>query len=127
MRTEHKPDLSKLTIKEEIAHNKKMRKENYYEQFGKKGETLEIFDNEIVELRDKLKHFENRRKEFLDDFVKDNSNYVIGQQLSDTVKIIDVAWSDSSSQIVLIIFNDHYGNNHTILESEVEQYLKQLL
>ena len=102
-----------------------MRKEKYYEQFGKKGTTLEIFDNEIGELKDKVRHFENRRKELLEDFAKDNSNYVIGQKLSDTVRIDGIFWDDIWSQISLMIFNAHYGMDN-ILESEVEQYLKGL-
>ena len=104
-----------------------MRKENYYEQFGSQfGAVLRFMDSQIDKMEKDLEKVKLGRQTQLNDFAKDNSNYVIGQQLSDTVRIDDIVWSGSWSEISLSVFNAHYGVDN-ILESEVEQYLKGLV
>ena len=103
-----------------------MRTEKYYEQFGKDiGGIVKSVDVEIDKMQRDLDNFKSIRQNHLNNFAKDNSNYVIGQKLSDTVRIDNIFWSDSFSRISLIVSNDDYGNTHTILESDVERYLKQ--
>ena len=103
-----------------------MRTENYYEKFGSQfSEVVKFFDDTIARMEKDLEEFKKTRQNHLDNFAKDNSNYVIGQKLSENVRIDDIVWSDSWSQISLIVFNDHYGID-TILESEVKEYLKGL-
>lgn len=102
-----------------------MRTEKYYEQFGKDiGGIVKSVDVEIDKMQRDLDNFKSMRQNRLNNFAKDNSNYVIGQKLSDTVRIDDIRWCNIRSQISLIVFNEHYGVDN-ISESEVEQYLKQ--
>lgn len=104
-----------------------MRTEKYYEQFGSQfGEVMRNFDDTIARMEKDLEKVKLDRLTQLNDFAKDNSNYVIGQKLSDTVRIDNIFWSGNRSQIALIVFKDDYGIDD-ILESEVEQYLKGIL
>ena len=102
------------------------RTENYYEQFGREiGEVVKYYDLNIKLMTKLVEESKSNKKDILDNFAKQYSNYVIGQQLSETVRVDDIVWSDSWSQISLIVFNDNYGVDN-ILESELENYLKHL-